>query len=224
MAKILIVEDDLELAEHMILFMNSEGFECHHASGAEQALEWLKVQCPDIILLDVKLPKMDGLTCCKKIINRYDVPVIFLTAKVQEIDRLMGLRAGADDYVCKPFSAMELILRIKAILRRGRKSPSKEALTLDKQSLTLNYQNNAQKLTKQEEALFSLLYEHPARIYSRAQILDLAYADVHDISERAIDSHIKNIRKKAKKLGITSDIIDSIYGIGYRYIGIQPGT
>ncbi|WP_281558372.1 response regulator [Thalassomonas sp. RHCl1] len=221
MADILIVEDDLEIAENVALFLQASNFTTRHLETGEHVVETVRENEPDLILLDLMLPVMDGLECCKQIRTFSEVPIVMLTAKTQEISRLIGLEAGADDYICKPFSAPELVLRIKAILKRTQKHKApvvEEGLLLNMDSFRLSYRGQSTELTHLEFNLFSLLYQHPQRIYSRAQILDLAYPDMRDISDRAIDSHVKNIRLKAKKIGLETNIIESVYGAGYRYV------
>ncbi|QYJ97005.1 response regulator [Shewanella alkalitolerans] len=217
MSYILLVEDDRDIAENVEMFLAASDFETKHLDTGERVVETVKAREPALILLDLMLPIKDGLTCCREIREFSDVPIIMLTAKIEEVDRLVGLESGADDYVCKPFSAVELILRIKAILRRTMKSKPSPNLTLDKVRLKIAYHDKVVELTHLEFNLFSLLYDQPGRIYSRQQILDLAYPDMRDISDRAIDSHVKNIRKKGKQLGLAQPIIDSVYGVGYRF-------
>jgi two-component system response regulator BaeR len=218
MMNILIVEDDLEIADSLNMFLHASGFDTEHLASGEKVIETVKDSKPDLILLDVMLPNVDGVTCCKRIREFSDVPIIIMTAKVEEIDRLIGLEAGADDYVCKPFSAMELILRIKAILKRSNKNSSQNEFMLNHETYQVFYQNNVAELTHVEFSLFNLLYSRPRQIFSRNQILDLAYPDSHDISDRTIDTHIKNIRNKVKQLGVENSVIDSVYGVGYKYV------
>ncbi|NQZ20611.1 MAG: response regulator [Colwellia sp.] len=218
MVAILLVEDDLEIAENVLLFLDAQNYQTIHLSSGEHVVESVKRSPPDLILLDLMLPVKDGTQCCKEIREFSDVPIIMLTAKVEEIDRLIGLEAGADDYVCKPFSAMELILRIKAILKRTSKKPNTNIFSVNAENLKLSYQLKSTDLTHLEFSLFNLLYQQPERIYSRGQILDLAYPDMRDISDRTVDAHVKNIRKKIISLGIVDTVIESVYGAGYRYV------
>jgi len=218
MAVILLVEDDHEIAENVLLFLGAQNYQTVHLTSGEHVVELVKSDPPDLILLDLMLPVKEGTQCCKEIRSFSDVPIIMLTAKVEEIDRLIGLEAGADDYVCKPFSAMELMLRIKAILKRTNKKPIDSVLRLNTDTLKLTYQLNSTDLTHLEFSLFNLLYQQPERIYSRGQILDLAYPDMRDISDRTVDAHVKNIRKKITSLGVTDTVIESVYGAGYRLI------
>jgi len=219
-AKVLIVEDDLDIAKTLTVFLNKSGFDTEHLATGEHVVETVKQNNPDIILLDLMLPIKNGGDCCKEIRTFSDVPIIMTTAKVEEVDRLIGLESGADDYVCKPYSVMELVLRIKAILKRIQSNPAsfERSLSLNNQTLEITFLNNHISLTALEFALFKLLHNNPSRIYSRDQILNLAYPDMRDISDRAIDTHIKKIRKKIKLLDIESDVIESVYGAGYRYI------
>lgn len=221
MSKILLVEDDIEIAEHLNVFLNNSGFNVIHHTSGENVVEAVKVDQPDLVLLDIMLPIKDGTTCCQEIRKFSDIPIIMITAKAEEIDRLIGLEAGADDYVCKPFSAMELILRIKAILRRTLKKAATDSLILNRETYKISYLRKTVELTHLEFNLFNLLYSNPERIYSRSQILDLAYPDMRNISDRTIDSHVRNIRKKALAFALQDSIIESVYGAGYRYIMLK---
>ena len=218
MSSILIVEDDLEIAENLILFLQASNYETVHLSSGEHVISTVKKNDSDLILLDLMLPVVDGTTLCKQIREFSEVPIVMMTAKVEEIDRLIGLEAGADDYVCKPFSAAELVLRIKAILRRTFANKKQSTFTINKEKFQLSYQGIIVELTSVEFALLGLLSSRPEQIYSRNQILDLAYPDMRDISDRTIDSHVKNIRNKIKTIGIESIVIESVYGAGYRYV------
>lgn len=218
MSYILIVEDDVEIAENVILFLQANEFETQHLNSGEHVISSVRQKEPDLILLDLMLPVIDGMTCCKKIRGFSEVPIIMMTAKVEEINRLVGLEAGADDYVCKPFSAAELVLRIKAILRRTQFRKPQTRFRLNKETFQIFYNEKMIELTSVEFSLFALLNNRPGQIYSRNQIMDLAYADMRDISDRTIDSHVKNIRKKIKNIGINNTVLDSVYGAGYRYI------
>jgi len=218
MSHILLVEDDVEIAENVLLFLEAQNYKTTHLTTGEFVVERVKKGQPDLVLLDLMLPVKDGTRCCKEIRAFSDVPIIMLTAKVEEIDRLIGLEAGADDYVCKPFSAMELMLRIKAILKRTSHKPTPSVFSVSNETFRLSYQFKSADLTHLEFSLFNLLYQQPERIYSRAQILDLAYPDIRDISDRTVDAHVKNIRKKITSLGIADTVIESVYGAGYRLI------
>jgi len=222
MSHILLVEDDLEIAENVLLFLDAHEYKTTHLTTGEFVVERVLIDQPDLVLLDLMLPVKDGTQCCKEIREFSDIPIIMLTAKVEEIDRLVGLEAGADDYVCKPFSAMELMLRIKAILKRTYKNTATNSFSLNLNSLKLSYFKQTIELTHLEFNLFNLLYQSPERIYSRAQILDLAYPDMRDISDRTVDAHVKNIRNKIKSLGINEVVVESVYGAGYRFVKPTP--
>jgi len=224
MIKVLVVEDESMIAAQVAKYITHEGYQPIILNSGEKVIETVKSQLPDIIILDVMLPVKDGVTCCKEIRNFSDTPIIMLTAKKTENDRVIGLQAGVDDYVYKPFSAKELMLRIKAILKRvGISNTTDESagLVLDKNGFLLKYQHNEVKLTNLEFSLLKLLMFKPGRIYSREQILTLAYNNNRDISERAIDSHIKNIRKKIKQINVTHNVIETIYGVGFRFISVD---
>jgi len=215
---ILLVEDDVQIAENIILFLKAQQYEVKHLVSGEHVVKTVHEREPDLILLDLMLPGVNGNICCQHIREFSDVPIVMMTAKVEEIDRLVGLEAGADDYVCKPFSAKELMLRIKAILRRSQKSAMCPNLAVLKDSFKINYMKKSIELTQLEFSLFYLLYKQPERIYSRGQILDLAYPDMRDISDRTVDAHVKNIRNKIKILGLGNTVLESVYGAGYRYV------
>ncbi|WP_440056370.1 response regulator (plasmid) [Pseudoalteromonas sp. T1lg65] len=216
--QILLVEDDLDIAEQVLLFFKASGFEIHHIADGAEVVSWVKANQPSAILLDVMLPNQDGFECMRQIRAFSEVPIVMLTARVTEDDRLEGLEHGADDYVCKPFSAAELVMRIKAILRRCAHSNSYQKLVdVNKDELAVKLKGQLLDLTKVEFEVFALLFESPGRVFSRQQILDAIQTDNFDVSDRVIDSHIKNIRKKIKHAGVSSKLLESVYGAGYRY-------
>lgn len=222
MYNLLIVEDEPDIAAYIYKYFQKSDFSPTVLNSGEHVVSTVSQTNPDIILLDVMLPIKDGVTCAKEIREFSNVPIIMLTAKNADIDRIIGLQAGVDDYVCKPFNAKELVLRTMAILRRCKVNAKTSGLTLDTDTLMLRYNNGESiKLTKLEYALFSLLYNRPSRIFSREQVINLAYQDSHDITERAVDSHVKNLRKKIKSFGIDQVVIDCIYGAGYQYIPVE---
>lgn len=223
MVKVLVVEDEREIAAQVAKYITREGFRPIVLNSGEHVIETVKQELPDIILLDVMLPVKDGVTCCREIREFSEIPIIMLTAKKTEDDRIVGLQAGVDDYVCKPFSAKELMLRIQAILKRSgiENKMESSALQLDKNGFFLRFNHKEVKLTNLEFSLFNLLKQKPGRIYSREQIIELAYKNEPDISDRAIDSHIKNIRKKLRTLDLEGNVIETIYGAGFRYVAIS---
>lgn len=218
MDHILIVEDEVEIANHLARFFQASGFTTTHLKDGLDVISEVTKTSPSLVILDVMLPGKDGFTCCKEIRIFSEVPIIMLTAKVNEADRLIGLGAGADDYVCKPFSAPELVMRVKAILKRTKGQVSSQVLSVDKEKQLVLYKNVKVNLTALEFGLFLLLYNSPERIYSREQIIDLAYPDLRDITDRAIDSHVKNIRKRFKQSGAEERVIESVYGAGYKLV------
>lgn len=217
MADILIVEDEPDIAGVVEKYLQAENFSTHHLDEGTGVVSWVRQQQPALIVLDLMLPGIDGLTICNELRTFTDVPIIITTARVDEIDRLIGFETGADDYVCKPYSARELVARIKSLLRRAAPTLESEAeLLLLPDKLEVSLKGHSVALTALEYRLFELFYQHTGRIYSRAQILDQAYDDYRDISDRTIDSHIRNLRQKLKTVGLEENI-KSVYGAGYRY-------
>ncbi|MES0328192.1 MAG: winged helix-turn-helix domain-containing protein, partial [Gammaproteobacteria bacterium] len=173
---------------------------------------------PDLILLDIMLPGKDGLTLCREIRKISNLPIIFITARVEEIDRLLGLELGADDYICKPFSLREVVARVKTVLRRFSPQPvGNSNLRLDETTYKVHYQGQALELTAVEFQLFKVMYARPGQIFSRQQLMDSIYNDHRIVSTRTIDSHIKKLRKKFHQVNDQEDIIYSVYGVGYKY-------
>ncbi len=215
---ILIVEDEVKIATLLSDYCEQAGFSTQLIHHGDEALEWLRSNQPRMVLLDLMLPGADGLTICQSIRKHSDVPVIMITARVEEIDRLLGLGLGADDYVCKPFSPREIIARIKSILRRVEKtSPQDSRLGLDTNSLRITFENKHIELTSVEFRLLQTLYDSPGRIYSRDHLMSLIYPDNRIVTDRTIDSHIKKLRKKLVALGVPEDPIHSVYGAGYKF-------
>lgn len=219
---ICIVEDEPELAQLVDDYLRASGFNTRQFHRGDDAETWLKAHRPALILLDLMLPGIDGLQLCRNQQARSAVPIIMMTAKVEEIDRLLGLELGADDYVCKPFSPRELVARVNAVLRRSQISPDSAETTpstvsLDEQALTVTLMGETVELTTIEFKLFSLLFSHPGRIFSRQYILDNIYQDYRVVSDRTVDSHIKKLRKKLVTPDEKVDLIRSVYGSGYKY-------
>lgn len=217
MQKILIVEDEQDIAETLELFIQHQGYQTLCLNDGKDVVETVRRERPSLIVLDLMLPNKDGLTCCEEIRQFSNVPIIMLTAKVSQGDKLQGLEHGADDYVCKPFDAMELVLRIKAILNRTCGNVQYDVIKVVSDKREVKIQGQAIALSALEFNLFELLFNAPERIYSREQIIELAYPHYRDITDRTIDSHVKNIRKKFKEAGVTRDPIQSVYGAGYRF-------
>ncbi|QLE86631.1 response regulator transcription factor [Shewanella sp. Scap07] len=215
--KILIVEDDIDIAESLALFYRHHDFETLHVDDGAHVIQAVSTYQPNLIVLDVMLPNKTGIECCEEIRQFSNVPIIMLTAKVNQSDKNIGLSTGADDYLCKPFDTMELILRSKSILARSQGTVSFSKLTVVPEKGKVIYQDKKVELSTLEASLFSLLHNKPERIYSRDEILNLAYPQDRHITDRTIDSHVKKIRNKFKEAGITENPIESVYGAGYRF-------
>lgn len=216
-ATILIVEDEADLSRIMADYAVAAGFDAEVLADGSAALARIRQRTPDLIVLDLMLPGMDGIALTKAVRGFSDVPIIMVTAKVQEIDRLLGLETGADDYLCKPFSPRELVARIKVILRRLRKPDEREPILLiDESTRAIRIRSRLLELTLTEFNLLSAMARRPGTIFSRAQLLDLADRDSLDVTDRAVDTHIKNLRQKLARLLPDIDIIHSVYGLGYR--------
>jgi two-component system response regulator BaeR len=220
---ILLVEDEPHIADIQLAYLEQAGFRTHHLQRGDEVLPFLRGTRPDAILLDVMLPGMDGTAVCRELRQFCDVPVIMVTARVEEIDRLLGFEVGADDYLCKPFSPRELVMRVKALLRRYAPAPAVSApsLQLDAEQQRAFWNGKRLELTAQQFRLLQVLSSRPGRVFSRAQLLELAYADDAEVSDRAIDSLIKNLRKRLAAEVPGQEFIHSVYGVGYRY-EIEP--
>jgi len=219
MMKILIVEDEQRLADLHRDYLHQSGYATEWLADGLSVVDWTKQHSPALILLDLMLPGKDGLEICKEIRHFSDVPIIMVTARVEEIDRLLGLELGADDYICKPFSPREVVARVKTVLRRSAPQAQQELqlLTLDEESYQAILQGLKLDLTAVEYKLLSILAQKPGRIYSRDQLMDRLYSDQRIVCDRTIDSHIKKLRKKIAVIAPELDLIHSIYSVGYKY-------
>jgi two-component system, OmpR family, response regulator BaeR len=220
MNHILIVEDELKLARLQVDYLQNAGFDTDCLSNGLEVLPWLKANHTDLILLDLMLPGRDGLEICRELRSFSAVPIIMVTARIEEIDRLLGLELGADDYICKPFSPREMVARVKAVLRRLQPQTTvalTSALKLDPHSFRVLAGGHEVELTTVEFQLLQALYQQPGRIFSRSKLMDLIYQDQRIVSDRTIDSHIKKLRKKLTDLLPDQELIHSVYGAGYRY-------
>lgn len=228
--KILIVEDEPKLASIHSDYLNASGFETKIVGDGDMVIDALfgddldntgNSAKFDLVILDVMLPGIDGMELCRHIRDRSDVPIIFITARIEENDRLLGLGLGADDYICKPFSPREVVARVLNILRRT--SPKTEAANSD--AIICNHDLfeaaiNGHKidLTPSEFQLFSFMVENSGKVLSREKLLDVIHEDFRDTTDRTIDSHIKNIRKKISKASTNhAKLISSVYGVGYKF-------
>ncbi len=219
MARILVVEDEIKIAQLLHDYMVQAQFNVTMLHDGAAVIEELQSQTHDMVLLDLMLPVKDGLTLCKEIRVFSNIPIIMITARVEEIDRLIGLELGADDYICKPFSPREVVARVKATLRRY-KSPDTETIKkpifLNEEKYQATVYGQAVELTAIEFNLLKVLSKEPGRIYSRAQLINQVYNDHRVVSERTIDSHIKKLRKKINCLNADSEIVQSVYSVGYK--------
>ncbi|GFO56003.1 DNA-binding response regulator [Geomonas sp. Red276] len=218
-ANILIVEDEEKLASLLGDYLRQSGFETNWIAEGTGVVPLVRERMPDLILLDLMLPGRDGLEICKEIRSFSQVPIIMITARVEEIDRLLGLELGADDYVCKPFSPREVVARVKTVLRRAGEHPAPDpsGLTLDPDRFLALLNGHDLELTAVEFKLLHFLYQNAGRIYSRTQLMDRIYSDQRIVSDRTIDSHIKKLRRKIFAAAPDQELIHSIYGVGYKY-------
>jgi len=217
---LLIVEDEPKLSILLSNYLRQAGFEPECIENGLDVLPRVREQMPALILLDLMLPGRDGVDICKEIRSFSTVPIIMVTARVEEIDRLLGLELGADDYICKPFSPREVVARVKAVLRRssGQKPPGMPPfLQLDEDRLQVTLLGQALELTLVEFKLLEFLSATPGRIYGRNHLMDHIYPDQRIVSDRTIDCHIKNLRKKISAVSPDAEIIHSVYGVGYKY-------
>ncbi len=216
--KILIVEDEQRLAELHRDYLQQAGYATECLRDGMLAVPWVRENNPDLILLDLMLPNKDGLEVCKEIRTFSTVPIIIVTARAEEIDRLLGLELGADDYICKPFSPREVVARVKAVLRRGfQPAQTDQVLVLDEDCYLATLQGKALDLTAVEFQLLSILAGRPGQIFSRDQLMDRIYTDRRIVCDRTIDSHIKKLRKKIAFAVPDLELIQSVYSVGYKY-------
>ena len=216
---VLIVEDEKKLANILIEYLNKDGFQTKHISTGSQVIPWVRKHDPNLILLDLMLPEMNGKEICQEIRTFSSLPIIMVTAMVEEIDRLIGLELGADDYICKPFSPKEVTARVKAVLRRSDpdyiKSSQSSGFQVNPDQYSITLAGQKLDLTPVEFRLLSMFIEYPNRVYNRDQILNKVFDDGRIVLDRTVDTHIKNLRQKLKAINPESDYIRSIYGIGY---------
>jgi two-component system, OmpR family, response regulator BaeR len=216
---ILIVEDEEKIALVLADYLHQAGFETWHLADGLEVAQWVREHQPRLILLDLMLPGRSGLEICKEVRSFSAIPIIMTTAKVEEIDRLLGLELGADDYICKPFSPREVVARVKTVLRRtGGVAPQNNGLVLDESRFRATLHGKELDLTSVEFTLLNLLASNPGRIYRRQQLMDHIYPDQRIVCDRTIDSHIKKLRKKiAVAANPGEEFIQSLYGAGYKF-------
>jgi two-component system OmpR family response regulator len=223
MARVLIVDDDPGIREVVRIALRREGFETDEAADGADAVRRVEESPPDAVVLDILMPEMDGTEACRRIRSRSSVPILFLSSKDDEIDRILGLEMGGDDYITKPFSPRELVARIRAVLRRaGREGADPERprevrrgrLRLDLEAFRAYWDDREVVLTVTEFGLLETLLRHPGRVYSRSELMDGGYADDRTVADRTIDSHIRRIRRKFADMG--ADPVETHPGRGYK--------
>ena len=216
---VLIVEDEQKLAQLLADYFTQSQMVTHQIHRGDEVEPWLEKNHADAILLDLMLPGKDGLQICKDIRTKSDIPILMVTARVEEIDRLLGLELGADDYICKPYSPREVVARVKAVLRRAQGNTAAQVLPfeLDKHQLKVRVEGKVVELTGIEFGIVSMLAAEPGRIFSREQLMSAIYTDHRIVSDRTIDSHIKKLRKKLSE-ATDSDFVQSVYGVGYKLV------
>lgn len=220
---ILIVEDEAKLATLLDEYLVASHYRTLQTANGLEVVPLVREHAPALILLDLMLPGRDGMDICRELRTFSSVPIIMMTARVEEIDRLLGLEAGADDYICKPYSPREVVARVKAILRRRgpiepAPAPMQAAgLVLDPVSMRASWNGMALELTQFEWKLLATLVTSPGRIFSRAQLVDKLYDDGRSVTDRTIDSHVRNLRRKLESAAPDAELIRSVYGVGYSY-------
>ena len=223
MKTVLVVEDEPQIAQIVRDYLQHAGFGVVTTGDGAEALALVRQRPPDLVVLDLGLPRIDGLDVAKRLRHDTDIPIIMLTARVEECDRLAGLEVGADDYVTKPFSPRELVARVRAVLRRvepgaGHADVLRRAdLIIDASKMTVTRNGSAIELTHTEFQLVAALARRPGRVFTRAQLLDAVRGAEVESFERAIDAHIKNIRRKLEKDSRSPRYLLTVYGIGYKF-------
>jgi two-component system response regulator ChvI len=224
--RIALVDDDQHIITSVSLMLDAEGFEVDTYSDGEQALIGLRRRPADLAILDIKMPRMDGMELLSKIRENNHLPVIFLTSKDDELDEALGLRMGADDYITKPFSQRLLLERVRAVLRRAEQADqtsSENAINIGQLSIqpdrhSCTWKGKDVKLTVTEFLILSALAKRPGVVKNRDQLLDAAYGETTYLDDRTIDSHIKRLRRKFRDVDPDFDSIETLYGVGYKYI------
>jgi two-component system response regulator ChvI len=230
MPTIALVDDDRNILTSVSIALEAEGYRIMQYTDGASALEGFKTSPPDLAILDIKMPRMDGMELLRRLRQKTDMPVIFLTSKDEEIDELFGLKMGADDFIRKPFSQRLLVERVKAVLRRFQPRDSGEkktvetqrvldrgALSMDQERHTCTWNTQPVTLTVTEFLILYALAQRPGVVKSRNALMDAAYDDQVYVDDRTIDSHIKRLRKKFKAVDDDFDMIETLYGVGYRF-------
>ncbi|MFC4821711.1 response regulator [Dokdonella ginsengisoli] len=218
---VLIVEDEPKIAALLGEYFQMAGWRSSVLDSGARVAGWVREFEPDAVVLDLMLPVRNGLDVCREVRAFSNVPILMLTARVEEIDRLLGLELGADDYICKPFSPREVVARVRAVLRRvaaaapGAAASHAPSIEFDDEAFEARCDGQSLGLTRVEFRLLRKLLERPGRVLSRARLLDALYEDYRIVSDRTVDSHVKNLRRKLQARGV--DGVASVYGVGYRF-------
>jgi len=227
--KILVVDDELKIVKLVRAYLEAAGFTVVTARDGQEALAVFRYERPHLVVLDLMLPGMDGLDVCRAIRRSSDVPIIMLTARDEEVDRLIGLELGADDYIVKPFSPREVVARVRAVLRRTEGQPVEPEVviagdvTLDLLHRTAQVRGQPIELTATEFDLLAVLVRHPGQVFTRMQLLDLVQGEAYAPYERTIDAHIKNLRRKLGDDPRNPRYIVTMWGVGYKFSDEPPG-
>lgn len=222
-ALVLIVEDEAKLSALLDEYLTASNYRTLQVANGLDVVGLVRERMPDVILLDLMLPGRDGMDICRELRTFSNVPIIMMTARVEEVDRLLGLDAGADDYICKPYSPREVVARVKAILRRrgpveiSLPDQQAEGLQLEPATMRASWNGTLLDLTQFEWKLLAALVAAPGRIFSRSQLVDKLYDDGRSVTDRTIDSHIRNLRRKLESAVPEKELIRSVYGVGYSY-------
>ncbi|CAK9885378.1 MAG: Transcriptional regulatory protein BaeR [Candidatus Erwinia impunctatus] len=218
---ILVVEDEPKLGQLLVDYLQAANFRTHHLLRGDEVVYWVRHSAPDLILLDLMLPGIDGLRVCQEVRRFSELPIIMVTAKTEEIDRLLGLEIGADDYICKPFSPREVVARVKTVLKRCLRPPTsaepRSRLVIDEGRFVARWDGETLELTPAEFRLLKTLAQESGKVFSREQLLNHLYDDYRVVTDRTIDSHIKNLRRKLEALDPEQAFIRAVYGMGYRW-------
>lgn len=219
---ILIVEDEKKIADLLCDYLKAAGFRTSTQDNGNLVISQVKKDSPDLILLDIMLPGKDGMELCREIRQVSNIPIIMITARVEEIDRLLGLELGADDYICKPFSPREVVARVKTVFRRVHAEPQTNnlvvgSISLDDETHQVMIGNQMLNLTPNEFGLLKIMMSRPNRVFSRSELINRVQGYGFEGYDRTIDTHIKNLRKKIGRQLPGQEIISTVYGIGYKF-------
>jgi two-component system response regulator BaeR len=225
---ILVVEDEQKIARLICDYLAKAGYMTDALERGDKVIASIKNNMPDLILLDLMLPGMEGTDVCREIRKFSEVPIIMITARVEEIDRLLGLELGADDYICKPFSPREVVARVKAVLRRASPKPDFKKMragpiSLEEDTHQVKIGDRSLNLTPSEFGLLKVFMSQPNRVFSRSELLDRVQGYQFEGYDRTIDSHVKNLRKKIAAVLPDQEVISTIYGVGYKFNEVSEG-